>query len=160
MSTVCQRWLKAVSTVRFAAWVDGGVNQDGDPYGVVDARASTVVSTGCAPTIRTRLTARRLGPAGPRWRVLPLTFHGVFGTRLQTFECSVRHCRSIGGSRGQFWVSRCAIAIRLSAIFFPKPESDFAALGRRRAFPLGRSMSVIGGNSEVSALREFFAVRP
>ena len=55
---------------------------------------------------------------------------------------------------------RCAIAIRPSAIFFPKPESDFAALGRRRAFPLGRSMSVIGGDSEVSALREFFAVSP
>ena len=31
-------------------------------------------------------------------------------------------------------------------------------LGRRRAFPLGRAVSVIGGNSEVSALREFFAV--
>jgi hypothetical protein len=42
--------------------------------------------------------------------------------------------------------------------FFSKPESDFAAQGRRRAFPLGHTMSVIGGNSEVSALREFFAV--
>jgi hypothetical protein len=27
--------------------------------------------------------------------------------------------------------------------FFPKPESDFAALGRRRAVPFGRTMSVI-----------------
>ena len=42
-----------------------------------------------------------------------------------------------------------------SAIFFPKPESDFAALGRRGAFPLGHTISVIGGNSEASALREF-----
>src|SRR5262249_2643570 len=30
-----------------------------------------------------------------------------------------------------------------SAIFFPKPESDFAALARRRAFPLGHTTSVI-----------------
>ena len=29
--------------------------------------------------------------------------------------------------------------------FFPKTESDFAALGRRRAFPLGCTMSVIWG---------------
>jgi hypothetical protein len=40
--------------------------------------------------------------------------------------------------------------------YFQKTESDFAALARR--IPLGRTMSVIGGNSEVSALREFFAV--
>ena len=39
--------------------------------------------------------------------------------------------------------------------FFSKPESDFAALGRRGAFPLGHTISVIGGNSEASALREF-----
>ena len=42
--------------------------------------------------------------------------------------------------------------------FFQKTESDFAAPGRRRTFPLGRTKSVVGGNSEVSALREFFAV--
>jgi hypothetical protein len=41
--------------------------------------------------------------------------------------------------------------------FFPKPESDFAALGRRTAFPLTRTTSVIGGNAEVPC-REFFAV--
>jgi hypothetical protein len=45
-----------------------------------------------------------------------------------------------------------------SAIFIKKAESDFAASGRRRAFPLGSTMSGTGGNSEVSALREFFAV--
>jgi hypothetical protein len=55
---------------------------------------------------------------------------------------------------------QCAIAIRPSAISFQKrsgPEAarnGLAALGK----PLGRAMSVIGGKSEVSALREFFAV--
>ncbi len=47
--------------------------------------------------------------------------------------------------------------------YFQKTESDLTGsssqrLGRRRVFPLGRTMSVIEGNSEVSALREFFAV--
>jgi hypothetical protein len=50
--------------------------------------------------------------------------------------------------------------------FFPKTESELtrsscnglAAVGRRRMFFLARTVSVIGGNSEVSALREFFAV--
>ena len=61
---------------------------------------------------------------------------------------------------------RCAIAIAYSrfknrkAIWMQKQlvRNGLAALGRRKAFPLGRTMSVIGGNSEVSALREFFAV--
>jgi hypothetical protein len=44
-----------------------------------------------------------------------------------------------------------------SAIFFKKPKA-ILRLARRRAFPLGRAISVMGGNSEVSALREFFAV--
>jgi hypothetical protein len=35
---------------------------------------------------------------------------------------------------------------------------DFAAPGGRKAFPLGGTMSVIGSNPEVSALREFFTV--
>jgi hypothetical protein len=45
-----------------------------------------------------------------------------------------------------------------SASFFQKAESDFAAPARRGAFPSGHTTSVIGGNSEVSGLREFFAV--
>jgi hypothetical protein len=44
------------------------------------------------------------------------------------------------------------------AIFFPKTESDFAALGRPMVFPLSRTMCVIERNWEVKALREFFAV--
>jgi hypothetical protein len=39
-------------------------------------------------------------------------------------------------------------------------HDGLAALGRRKALPLGRNMSVVGGNSEVSALRELFAVDP
>jgi hypothetical protein len=49
--------------------------------------------------------------------------------------------------------------------FFSKTESDLTRSGaqrlggtrRAKAFSLGRTMSVVGGNSEVSALREFFA---
>jgi len=60
-------------------------------------------------------------------------------------------------------VANCDLPIR---DYFQKAESDLTRsssqrLGgtrKARAFPLGRTMSVIGGNSEVSALREFFAV--
>jgi hypothetical protein len=44
-----------------------------------------------------------------------------------------------------------------SAIFLEN-RKRFCGTRKARVFPLGRIMSVIGGNSEVKALREFFAV--
>ena len=66
----------------------------------------------------------------------------------------------------RLWVRGGELRPAYPRLFSKKPKAiwpeaarnGLAALGRRRAFPLGRTMSVIGGNSEVSALREFFAV--
>jgi hypothetical protein len=67
------------------------------------------------------------------------------------------NCRGLSASdpRPSRNVSGSAERDRCSPIcdFFPKTESDFAALGRRTAFSSRRTTSVIGGNSEVSALR-------
>ena len=62
--------------------------------------------------------------------------------------------------RHRLWVRARKNRAAPFAIFFQKTESDFAALGRRRAFPLGRANICYLGDSEVSALREFFAVWP
>jgi hypothetical protein len=45
-----------------------------------------------------------------------------------------------------------------AADYFQKAESDLARSSSQRLGGLGRTTSVIAGNSEVSALREFFAV--
>src|SRR5215471_21716560 len=83
------------------------------------------------------------------------------GSNVSREPSDHRPSRNVSGSA----VANCDLPIR---DYFPKSRkrsdqkqlaTGLAALGRRRAFPLGRTMSVIGGNSEVSALREFFAVR-